>query len=116
MAAKLSRRKVAPRMDAPGEGWSAGTSPALMSTSETNNEEYQMTTITSEAYYKRLSRHLAKDGLILKTARTADASLGPFYTVNWNNVVEHQGLDWTALIKWGDEAGLLADYEMVATD
>lgn len=72
-----------------------------------NNGGTQMNTITTNALIKRLTRNLAKDGLILKTARVADASLGPFYTVNENNVVEHQGLSWDTLMDWANEAGLL---------
>lgn len=70
--------------------------------------------ITMNALVKRLARNLKKDGLILKTARVADASLGPFYTVNENNVVEHQRLDFDTLLSWAWEAGLLAADEVVA--
>ncbi len=74
-----------------------------------------MTTITANAFMKRLGRNLAKDGLTLKTTKDSDASLGPFYTVNENNVVEHQGLTWTTLLHWGEEAGLLQPGEEVAS-
>ena len=73
-----------------------------------------MTEITHNAFMKRLARNLKKDGLILKTARAADASLGPFYTVSENNVVEHQGLSWDILLAWGNEAGLLKTGETIA--
>lgn len=73
-----------------------------------------MKTITANAFKKRLARHLAKDGLILKTSRARDSSLGDFYTVNENNFVEHYPLSWDTLLKWGDEAGLLRPFETVA--
>ena len=73
-----------------------------------------MTEITHNAFMKRLARNLKKDGLILRTARAVDASLGPFYTVNENNVVDASGLTWDTLLAWGNEAGLLKTGETIA--
>jgi hypothetical protein len=72
-----------------------------------------MKTITANAFKKRLSRHLAKDRVYLRTARPRDLCLGPFYTVNENNCVWDRGLSWDTLLEWGREAGLLRSYETV---
>lgn len=70
--------------------------------------------ITANAFLKRLGRNLAKEGLRLRTARSSDLGLGPFYTVNENNCVWDRSLDWEILLKWGEEAGLLKGGESVA--
>lgn len=74
-----------------------------------------MTEITNNAFMKRRARNLRKEnGLLLKTVRGADASLGPFYTVNENNVEDSYGLTWDILLAWGNEAGLLKTGETIA--
>jgi len=74
-----------------------------------------MTEITPNAFKKRLARNLRKEnGRILRTARASDASLGPFYTVDENNVVDSYGLSWDMLLAWGNEAGLLKTGETIA--
>ena len=70
--------------------------------------------ISHDAFIKRLSRHLQRDGLKLKVGRGPTASLGPYYTVDENNVVEHQKLEWDTLIEWAKEANLLKAGETIA--
>ena len=73
-------------------------------------------TITERAFLARMKRSLAKDGLTLCCPRygtLAHHNLGPFYTVNDRNVVEHQMVDYYALLKWAREGGVLKPHEAV---
>lgn len=73
-------------------------------------------TITDRAFIARMKRHLAKDGLTLACPRVntrAYISIGPVYTYNDRNVIEHQGVHYNTLVQWAREAGVLKPHEVV---
>lgn len=73
-------------------------------------------TITERAFIARMKRNLAKDGLKLCAPRFGTRvyqDLGPFYTVNDCNAVEHQQADYYTLIEWAREDGTLKPHETV---
>lgn len=73
-------------------------------------------TITERAFIARMKRHLAKDGGRLCAPRygtRACQNLGPFYTVDSNNIVDNFKMEYGELIKWAREDGVLKPHEIV---
>lgn len=77
----------------------------------------QKVVVTERAFLARMKRNLAStQGLSLKAARygtRAYQDLGPFYSVDSNNVVDHKNVDFETLEKWAREDGTLKPYEVV---
>lgn len=73
-------------------------------------------TITERAFLARMKRNLAKDGGRLCAARygtRAYQNLGPFYTVDSNNIVDNFKMEYGELIMWAREDGVLKPHEAV---
>jgi hypothetical protein len=73
--------------------------------------------ISERAFVARMKRNLSKDGLMLKSARPDTRSyhdLGPFYTVNDRNVVEHKNVELADLENWARESGVLKPFEALS--
>jgi hypothetical protein len=68
--------------------------------------------VTERALFARVSRALAKDGLVLKRCRADSrwsAELGYYYTVDaTRNLIDSKHID---LVQWAREMKLLAEYE-----
>jgi len=74
--------------------------------------------ISKKAFINRMTKHLAKKGLALKEAPLDGycCEYHPFFICNARGAVVQKCLEFSTLVIWGTDAGLLRFGESVATE